>query len=242
MNLVKFSLLKRRADIDREAFSRHWSTRHVEVLLAAGHREYNLNYVQNHFFPLADGRFADDRFDGVAQLVQRASDARTTGFQDDPRYLRDVRPDERRFLEVERSCALFTRPVPRHVTSGPRPVKLMTFFRLRPDAARRDDGEPAGDALADAFAALRPLVSSHIDYFTVSGGSRPFTDAGEGSNLAQPLVDGVSEFAFESVDALESILRDSRFATVLRRPEWEEDASPTFIARSTVVYDDSASS
>lgn len=241
MNLVKFSLLKRRVDIDRDAFSRHWRGQHVEVLLAAGHREYNANYVQNHFFDRADEDLADARFDGAAQLVQRVQGASPTGFQDDPRYLAQVRPDERIFLDVERSCALFTRAVALHATGRPQRVKLMTFFSLRPDAPRDGGGEPDVAALMQTrrrASVLWPLMSSHVEYLTVRGGSRRFTHASVDSPTS---FDGVSEFVFEDADALERALEVARPTQLVGDPYWTPEASCSFLARVALVYDDTRS-
>lgn len=241
MHLVKFSLLKRRRDIDRAAFSRHWSTRHVEVLLAAGHRSYNLDYVQNHFFDLEDRGYVDDRFDGAAQLVQRSGNAGATGFQDDPRYLRDVRPDERRFLEVERACALFTRAVSRYVTARPRRVKVLAFFALRAGAERRDVGTPDVDPSFAPHRDLReiaPLVSGYAEYHTIAGGGRSFTP---GDVAAQAVrFDGVTEVAFEDDDALKRALDHPGIPALLPRADWDVGASCRFLARAKVIYDESS--
>lgn len=237
MPLVKFSLLKRRTGIDREAFSRHWSGRHVEVLLAAGHRSYNADYVQNHFFARPDEGLADERFDGAAQLVQRTDDPRAAAFQDDPRYLRNVRPDELNFLDVERSCAIFTRAVELRVTASPRAFKLMTFYRLRSDVALARDGEPDVEAMLQRRRRAGPrwpLLASHVEYFTARGGGRPFSAGGS----ALPAFDGVSEIAFADAGALERALDDPELRSLLRDPNWMEDGACSFLARAMLVYDD----
>ncbi len=233
MRLVKFSLLKRRRDLDREAFGRHWGGRHVEVLLAAGHRAYNLDYVQNRVIALPEYGLADERFDGAAQLVQRSPAAGATGFQDDPRSLRDVRPDECDFLDVESACALFTRAVPRQVAARPGPVKLLTFFRWRPGVARGDRDVEAPWRLMQPVTAL---VSSAADYFTVEGGSRPFT---EGHDAGPPvLFDGVREVTFADLAALKRAIERSDGGLLTSDPAWAEDGLCRFAAHATVVYDD----
>lgn len=232
MDLVKFSLLRRRAGIDRAAFARHWGTRHVEVLLAAGHASYNVDYVQNRFVARPDLGFADDAYDGAAQLVQPAGAAAGHGFQDDPRYLRDVRPDEDRFLDVDGSCAIFTRPRVISATRRPGRVKLMIFYAWRrggpSDGAAAESGGPGTGRAADG-------TSSVVRYDTVAGGIRTFTSRNRG---ARPIAfDGVLELAFEDLPSLERSLADPRIAAVPRDPRFDAGGTHAFIATAETIYD-----
>ncbi|MCW5656008.1 EthD domain-containing protein [Hydrogenophaga sp.] len=108
MNLTKFSLLRRRADLAPAAFAAHWRSTHVRVLTElGGHAEYNRRYVQNRV--LREEGVESAAFDGVAQMLPRSEEVLQRGLQEDPRYLRHVRPDESLFLDVERCVVLYCR-------------------------------------------------------------------------------------------------------------------------------------
>ncbi|WP_076999534.1 EthD domain-containing protein [Variovorax sp. KK3] len=138
--ITKFSLLKRRSDLSWARFAEHWHGTHARVLQRAGHAEYNADYVQNHFSHPAGS--ADRRhFDGAAQMRQRPDSRVTAGFQEDSRYLEQVRPDEALFLDVAASVVLFTKST-HHVGPTRDGCKLMIFGRWHPDL-----GPVAGEAM-----------------------------------------------------------------------------------------------
>ena len=127
MQLFRFELLKRRDDISHQEFSDHWRTKHVEVLLSSGHREYNLNYVQNDFRSLPGSAPAELRFDGAPQMLQRDLGVIQSGFQQDPRYMKCVRPDEENFMDPSKTVTLFTQAV-ELARNADSQLKLMAFI------------------------------------------------------------------------------------------------------------------
>lgn len=205
--MVKFALLRRRADLDRDEFSRYWRDTHAGVLVAAGHREYNDGYLQNHLSAVP-GLPGELPFDGIAEMTQ-AGDVGMSGFQDDPRYLPNVRPDELEFMDVAASMALFTTPEP-VVTVSSGGEKIMALVST-------DDTR----AIDDATRRVRPAVASATHYRVVPGGSRGMR-MGQDDNRAVTRVDVVLDWRLPSsgtvrdvASALDAVLKSSGSAAVL---------------------------
>ncbi|MCK9503704.1 MAG: EthD domain-containing protein [Porticoccaceae bacterium] len=114
-----FSLVvcvKRRADLSREEFSKHW--RHVHGPLIASCPEFTRHlhsYTQYH---LADGDgdiaqlfgVSAKDYDGVAVLSFASPEACDAAFKE-PQYLEKVRPDEFNFVDTDGCMTFFTEPV-----------------------------------------------------------------------------------------------------------------------------------
>ena len=202
-DIVKFSLLKRRPDLSPQAYSRHWRETHADVLVRAGHAEYNASYVQNHFEPLDAASTQELLFDGAAQMRQKSESNVSAGFQEDPRYPQYVRPDEELFLDVSRSVVIFTR-ARRLKDAGTGRFKLMSFITLESDTR---DGAQALDQWQMARLAAQPaldrLVLACTHYHTLPGAARGLVTTGfDESNRPRVRFDAVSELQFESLEAL----------------------------------------
>lgn len=107
MTTTKFSFLTRLPALGHDAFSSYWHGPHVRALVdQGGHRDYNQTYVQNVIVECHLGR-ADWQFDGVAQMEVREGLPPDRRFQQDPRYMQSVRPDEQKFLDVGRCIVAY---------------------------------------------------------------------------------------------------------------------------------------
>lgn len=205
--IVKFSLLKRRPDLTWQEYSQHWRETHARVLVDAGHAEYNASYVQNHFEPL-DPTAADDLlFDGAAQMRQKSERNISAGFQEDPRYLQYVRPDEDKFMDVSRSMVLFTRAVPLKPGAGGA-FKVMSFISSgdsTPAAAQALDDWQTAQFAAKPELAERVLACTH--FHALEGAVRGLvTTDFDDSNPPPARFDAVSEVRFATMDDLRASL------------------------------------
>ncbi|CVI64073.1 EthD domain-containing protein (plasmid) [Agrobacterium leguminum] len=175
-DVVRFVLLRRRSDLTHEQFSEYWSTKHVEVLLSAGLREYNYSYTQNHFEALPGRQTSNLRFDGGPQMLQKDPTVIQSGFQQDPRYMSVVRPDEEHFLDAAKGVTLFTDVVP-HKEGAKESRKLMIFAPFA-DCGSMEQGKVSLAKWQDAF--LRKHGSSAAScthYHTIeSRGPTPHFD------------------------------------------------------------------
>lgn len=205
-DIVKFSLLKRRPDLSPQAYLRHWHETHAEVLVQAGHAEYNASYIQNHFEPLEPASTQELLFDGAAQMRQKSALNVSAGFQEDPRYLQYVRPDEEQFLEVSRSMVIFTR-ANRLKQAGGGPFKLMSFISFEsgaPDAAESLDHWQV--AQLRAYPALDQRVLACTHFHALAGATRGLVSPEFGDSNRPPVrFDCVSELQFESVEVLREV-------------------------------------
>lgn len=132
-----FGFLRRAEGLEPEAFRAHWRDVHgplvAETPELARHVQH---YEQNPRRAEDDAR--DGPFDGVAQLGF-ASAADLRAFFEEPAYAERVRPDERRFLDLDR-CVLLTAEPPRTILDpGPHrrsaPLRMLTLLARRPGLA-----------------------------------------------------------------------------------------------------------
>lgn len=115
VKLLIFS--RKRPDYTTWEYSKYWSTRHVDVILAqSDFRAYIRGYKQNHVVPesvrmISGGSVADgEGFDGIIEFwfdsVEDAKSAfETAGYRD------NVRADEPKFLAQGRSIASFAKEI-----------------------------------------------------------------------------------------------------------------------------------
>jgi hypothetical protein len=112
----KLMILSRRSPrISSQAYSDHWRTRHVEVILNQhDFRRHIRGYVQNHVIPgsafFLNGRQAADgiAFDGVIEMWFDSVAAAVAAFGSDG-YQRNIRADEPSFISIGCSIAYFVR-------------------------------------------------------------------------------------------------------------------------------------
>lgn len=236
-SMTKFSLLKRRAGIDRSSFVEHWRNVHVDVLVnKAGHKAYNQFYVQNECLTLPG--FDDERFDGLAQMVPRSPEVVLRGFQDDPLYKRYVRPDEELFLDVSGCEVLYceTHVIGEMVADGGL-AKALVLVRREPSEERKIFSENWGRRARELAASGKSNgVLGMRQHWVLPGGARRMLD---GSTWAEA-PDVVDEFFFDSLDALANFCFDEAFARSFERFHASAigQGSHLFAARSHLVYDD----
>lgn len=240
MTLTKFSLLKRRADLSPEQFGEHWRHTHVRVLVEqGGHREYNLRYVQNHVLPGVGPDLASDAFDGAAQMLPVSADVLRSGFQEDPRYLRFVRPDEERFLDVAACVVLYCESQPLLLNLRPGAVKWLVLL-MRPAGRTRADFLQAWQAHREALLRApsdtwRPLRG--ITWHAVLPDAARGMAAGERDRPDQAY-DGVVELGFDSLTDLQTALASAAGRALLRFDlfDWV-GRSIGLVVREEPIYD-----
>jgi hypothetical protein len=204
--LTKFSLLKRRTDLTRDAFAHHWATVHVDVLVnKARHKHYNKRYVQNRFL-LVDG-FDDESIDGAAQMIPQSAEVLRYGFQEDPLYRQFVRPDELLFLDVPFCQVLYCE---RHsiqtVVLGHAGLKAFVLVRRQAATSRIDflkTWQERAQALVTSESSLCGVVHHHV----VQDAARGMAD---GVTCPQPF-DLVEELFFHDLSSLRRVAASTDF-------------------------------
>jgi uncharacterized protein (TIGR02118 family) len=99
--------VKRRADLDVEAFQHHWRTQHARLVRdCPASARYIRRYVQCLTLPAAYAA-GEPAFDGTAELWFDSDEDRARFFSD-PDYLATVQPDEARFADMARTCFFVT--------------------------------------------------------------------------------------------------------------------------------------
>ncbi len=106
--VVIIAFLRRNRNLDHAEFSSHWRERHAPLFMEVMGRHVR-RYVQNH--AEVAGPAAGDQYDGVAEIGFDSLQA-ILEVLEDPEYLRLVRPDEERLLEVERQEIVITNGFP----------------------------------------------------------------------------------------------------------------------------------
>jgi hypothetical protein len=232
--ITKFSMLRRRADVTPAQFSDHWRNRHVRVLIEeGGHQRYNKRYLQDHFLHgVLD--FCSTAFDGFAHLVPQSDSMVVSGFQEDPLYLKYVRPDENKFLDVASCAVLYCES--RRVLD-PAPSGRFKFFCLsghNPAQAR----EPFMEWWRERHPALvrqNPEFWHHVrgyyQHEVIPGATRGM--AGGEKDIPESRIDAVDEYYFDSLEALKMA-----FAVHGSRQSVNaNDGSLSFVAREEFIYD-----
>lgn len=228
--LTKFSVLRRRADLDPAQFARHWRTTHVHVLVdQAGHKAYNRRYVQNHFLHDAGISGLSRDFDGAAQMLPPGDGVLARGFQDDPLYARFVRPDELLFLDVPACRVVYCDSLVLRADPQAAGVKLLEFTRRAPGQSHAHFMQAWAGPQAQALLALpglRGLALHEVRQEALRGMA-----AGEPVD-ARTAWDGVLELRFATQEDLRAALAD--------HPRPEDPLVMRFAAREDLIYDDTA--
>ena len=97
---------KRKTGMSFEEFDKYWRDEHAPLIKRVTEFSRHVRkYVQSHRLtgdvPLA----AEADYDGVAELWFDSVDAMTTAFAE-PRYMELIRPDELKFLELDRCLSI----------------------------------------------------------------------------------------------------------------------------------------
>ena len=102
---VKFmSLLKRKADLSPDEFSRYWATKHAQLVQTVPEVcQYFRRYVQNHCIPgsgeRVDGTRCEVDIDGIVEIwFDSLSDLENA--MTSRRYMEVLRPDEAKFVAL----------------------------------------------------------------------------------------------------------------------------------------------
>ena len=126
-----FGLLKKRADLSLEQFSRYWQDVHAEI---AKKTMRLTHYVQNHRIEKEIPGMRQPDFDGVAESIARTLEA-AMAFPNTRTYREGVYKDEPNFMEghatsiIAREHIIIPGSIIDQVTA---PVKMMSFFQRRP--------------------------------------------------------------------------------------------------------------
>lgn len=233
--LTKFSLLKRRTGLTRDAFAHHWATVHVDVLVnQARHKHYNRRYVQNRFLDI-DG-FDDESFDGAAQMIPQSAEVLRHGFQEDPLYRQFVRPDELLFLDVQSCQVLYCEHHSiQTVVSGHAGLKAFVLVR-RQAATSQIDFLKAWQERTQALVASESSLCGVVHHHVIQDAARGMAD---GVACLQPF-DLVEELFFHDLSSLRRVAASAAFgedfATHSALPPGQ--GSIIFAAQERLVYDD----
>lgn len=235
LHLTKFSLLKRRTGLTRDAFVQHWATVHVHVLVhQARHKHYNRRYVQNRFLEI-DG-FNDASFDGAAQMIPPSLEVLRHGFQEDPLYQQWVRPDELLFLDVPSCQVLYCERHPiQTVAPGQAGLKAFILVRRQAETSRIDflkTWRERAQALVASESSLCGVVHHHV----IQEAARGMAD---GVTCSQPF-DLVEELFFHDLSTLRRVTASAAFGEGFARhgalPPGQ--GSLIFAAQEHLIYDD----
>jgi len=235
LHLTKFSLLKRRIGLTRDAFFHHWATVHIDVLVnQARHKHYNRRYVQNRFLDV--NGFNDESFDGAAQMIPQSAEVLRHGFQEDLLYQRFVRPDELLFLDVPSCQILYCERHPiQTVAPGHAGLKAFVFVRRLPTTSRIDflkKWQERTQALLASESSLCGVVHHHV----LQDAARGMAD---GITCVEPF-DLVEELFFHDLKtlrlAIEKATFGEGFSEAFALPHGQ--GSITFAAQEYLVYDE----
>lgn len=171
MTISKLSFLKRSPSLSADEFSSYWRVPHVRALVEeGGHREYNRSYVQNL---ILEHRLESTSsvFDGIAQMEIREDVPSTRRFQEDPRYMRSVRPDEEKFLDVGQCRVVYC--TSEAVVDAPAGAHFKLFFMhaADPQMIRADLANLLQEIGGSARAGMTHHVVDHTKLTSMSDGS-----------------------------------------------------------------------
>ena len=105
--------LRRRDDLSREEFQRYWREQHGPLVRSHAEALGIRRYVQVHSIDdeislaIAGERGSPQPYDGVAELWFDDIEGANRAFNE-PRYLEVVRPDELKFVDLERCVSMLT--------------------------------------------------------------------------------------------------------------------------------------
>ncbi len=98
----------RKPGMSHEQFDRYWRNQHAAVIKSVPEFTRHVRrYVQCHLAAEDTPFLATGSYDGVAELWFDDVAAMNTAFSE-PRYLEVIRPDELKFVDMERTVSLVT--------------------------------------------------------------------------------------------------------------------------------------
>lgn len=193
-----FALLIASPGLDREAFEEYWLDRHGPLVAAIpGYARYRQRYVQDH---LAPGLALEPAFPfaGVASVVHPAiagpDFTRTESYRD------RVEPDERRFLDRNRSVAFAAHEF--RFLGGAGLEKVLTFGRIPVGSSRE---EFVRDILPTYSAAVTESADAPAAWSMSVALSDPISMNGR-RIPAEHQIDWVNEWWFESSERAQDFL------------------------------------
>ncbi len=103
--------LVRKPTLSRAEFSVYWREHHAPLVISVNEFSRHVRkYVQNHILPDSTPAGAEGTFDGVAELWFDGKEAMATAFEE-PLYLKIIRPDELKFLNLDQCVAMVTEEI-----------------------------------------------------------------------------------------------------------------------------------
>jgi uncharacterized protein (TIGR02118 family) len=102
----------RKAGITREEFSAYWRDQHGPLVKSVPEfMRHVRKYVQCHIVEGAIPLGTAGAYDGVAELWFDSVEELVTAFNE-PRYLEIIRPDERKFVDLNKCISFVTEEIP----------------------------------------------------------------------------------------------------------------------------------
>ncbi len=102
----------RKAGLTHEEFSAYWRNQHDPLVRSVPEfMRHVRKYVQCHLVGKAVPLGAAGDYDGIAELWFDSVDELVNGFNE-PRYLEIIRPDERKFVDLNKCISFITEEVP----------------------------------------------------------------------------------------------------------------------------------
>lgn len=113
-------LVKRKDGMSFAEFDEYWDKTHGKVVMSVPEfTRYIRKYVQSHLRPDLSSPFpsADSGFDGYAELWFDDLDSMNAAFNE-PRYLEVIRPDELKFIALDKCKTMLCHDLPKIVPEG----------------------------------------------------------------------------------------------------------------------------
>jgi EthD domain len=239
--ITKFSMLKRRPDLNQAQYSEYWRNTHADVLIKkGGHHNYNKRYVQNHFLHDVELPDLSREYDGAAQMTPQSEKMVTQGFQKDPLYMLYVRPDEDMFLDVPKCVVLYCDSYPVLGASAGSAYKLLRLLSRRENQTResflshwRNEHSRLVQGTPEFWRHVRGYTQ-HVIIPEATLGMK----SGE-ENTSATRFDGVDEYYFDSLAELKTAFTEPLYRSVVANSEktFTGDGCITFVARQEFIYD-----
>lgn len=106
--------VKRKPGLTREEFSRHWRENHGPLVCSVPEfMRHVRKYVQCHLIGETGPVGAPTDYDGVAELWFDSAQEIERAFAE-PRYLEIIRPDELKFIDIEKTTTFLTNEISMH--------------------------------------------------------------------------------------------------------------------------------